>query len=183
MYEPFEPEGEERTTPTLPMWGTIDRTPVVSKARSSNYVPAPRPRQTIAAPVIDAPIVDTAAAWESRPSVIETGTPIHRSIATLIRATPVVLLLAVLGLPAAWYLTPEDWDWRILAICFVAGFALIGYLIIVLWDLEHNSPSSTERHRIDRAFSLKRQELRQTHELRRAIVESYLDHMNAEREE
>lgn len=40
MYEPFEPEDDDK--PTLPMWGTIDRTPTVAKGKRDTYVPAVR---------------------------------------------------------------------------------------------------------------------------------------------
>ena len=93
----------------------------------------------------------------------------------------IVVLLIVLGIPATWLLVGA-WDWM-LGIGIMGGFGLIGILGVTFLDLQWNSPSSTERHRIDRAYSLKRQELKQTHELRRAIVESYLDHLNAEQEE
>jgi len=174
MYESFEPEEDER--PTLPMWGTIDRSPTTrTSAPAANFVAPVSERRLPPAPYIDAPIVDTAAAWESKPSVIETGTPVHRAVATLIRSAPIVVLLIVLGVPATW-LVMGAWDW-VYGVAVMAGFGLVGILAVTYWDLEHNSPSSTERHRIDKAFQLKRQELRQTHELRRAIVEAYIDHL------
>lgn len=174
MYEPFEDEPD-----TLPMWGRVDRTPVTQKgATSSTFVAPARARRVLQTPMIDAPIVDTAAAWASTPTVQEVGTPIHRATATLIRSAPVVLLLIVLGAPVAWFSLGEwDWFW---AAAIMAGFGLIGTLGVLWLDLTWNSPSSTERHRIDRAFSLKRQELKQTHELRRAIVEAYIDHLGAD---
>ena len=167
---------DEDERSTLPMWGTVepDRAPIVthSPTRHTTRVLMKDPP---AMPMIEAPVVDTAGAWESKPTVQEIGTPVHRALATLIRSSPVVLLLIVLGIPAAWYVG-GGWDWW-LAIAIMGGFGLIGTLGVLWLDLTWNSPSSTERHRVDKAYLLKRQELRQTHELRRAIVEAYLDTM------
>ena len=175
MYE----DDDERQA--LPMWGTVepDRSPIVahSPTRHTTRILF-KDRPQVPAPVIDAPIVDTAAAWESMPTVQEIGTPVHRAVATLIRSAPVVLLLIVLGIPVTWFVA-DGWDW-FLAVAIMGGFGLIGTLGVLWLDLTWNSPSSTERHRIDRAYSLKRMELRQTHETRRALVEAYIDHLEGD---
>lgn len=172
MTTPFDPEPGEG----LPMWA---REPSVRVGNdTSRYVAALKPRRALQAPQVDAPVVDVAAAWESKPTVVETGTPIHRSIATLIRAAPIVVLLVILGAPVAWF-TLGEWNWA-WAVVFMAGMGLIGIMGVTLLDLQWNSPSSTERHRIDKAYSLKKQELKQTHDLRRAIVEAYINHLEGD---
>lgn len=167
---------------TLPMWGKVrpeEHEPTVAKSRPRAELVRPlRERPAMLAPVIEAPIVDTAGAWQSTPTVQEIGTPVHRSLATLIRSAPVVVLLIVLGAPLTWF-TVGGWDWA-WGVAIMGGLGLVGTLGVLWLDLTWNSPSSTERHRINKAFVLKRQELRQTHELRRVIVEAYIEHMEGD---
>jgi hypothetical protein len=163
------PENEQRT---LPMWGDSTQEPSyrVGKGRA-NYVAAPVYRQQMAAPVIDAEPTDVSGVWSSRSATMqEVGTPVHRALATLIRSTPIVVLLAILGIPTTWLV---GWDWM-LAVGIVGGFALVGSLGVLLIDLSWNAPGSTERHRVNKAYQLKRMELQQNHELRRDIVNAYL---------
>jgi hypothetical protein len=155
---------------SLPMW--------VKSAKASKFVEPLRESPSMLAPHIDAPIVDVAGAWDSKPTVQEIGTPVHRSVATLIRSAPVVVFLVVLGVPLAWWVN-DGWDW-VLGVAIMGGLGLIGTLGVLLLDLQYNSPSSTERHRIDKAAALKRQELKQTHELRRAVIEAWIERMEVE---
>ena len=120
----------------------------------------------------DAPAA-TGDAWRPMPTVKEIGTPVHRATATLIRAAPLIVLLFPATLALIWMLEVSAWwilpTW--------AGLGIAAYLAVVLMDLQHNSPSSTERHRINKAAQVETLKLRQAHELRRAIVEAWLKHM------
>jgi hypothetical protein len=128
------------------------------------------PQWMQAAPLVAANVDE---AWKTPETVAEIGSPANRAWSTVIRGLP----LLVLAMPAAWGLawaTGSGWG---LGLLFFAGLAVAAYLGIVLLDLQHNSPTSVERHRINQAARLKELELRQNHQLRRAIVESYLDRM------
>jgi hypothetical protein len=115
-------------------------------------------------------VVNVDPVWTPPETVSEVGTPVHRAWATLIRAAPLILLTLPVGLAIIWALDVW-WAWLI---PLWGGLGIMVYLAIVWLDLVHNSPSSTERHRINKAAKLKELELKQTHQLRRAIVEAYL---------
>lgn len=166
MYE------DDDETPTLPMWGTIDRAPVVSKIPHSTYVPARRDA-ALPAHLIDTQPTDIAGVWTPSAAVTETGTPVHRALATVIRAAPIMVLAAIVAVPLAWYVE-SGW---MLGLGIVGGGMLTGYLAVLWVDLSWNSPGSTEAKRIGAAYKLKRMELRNSHELRRAIVEAYIRNM------
>lgn len=166
MYE----EDDERQT--LPIWGTIDRAPVVSKIPHSTYVPARRDA-ALPAHLIDTQPTDIAGVWTPSAAVTETGTPVHRALATVIRAAPIMLLMAIVAVPLAWYIE-SGW---MLGLGIVGGLMLLGYLAVLWVDLSWNSPGSTEAKRISAAYRLKRMELKNGHELRRMIVEAYLDYL------
>lgn len=123
-------------------------------------------------------VANTDDAWRSPDSTAEVGSPANRAMATVIRGAPLLLLAIPAAVALAWLLG-AGWAW---GVAFFAGLAVAGYLLIVLLDLQHNSPFSTERHRINKAAELKRQELRDAHELKRAIVESYLKHLDGGRD-
>lgn len=168
MYEPFDSQPDDR--PSLPMWATTpDRSPSVQTGGSRNtFVPAPRVLQ---APTIDAAPTDIAGVWQPSAHVAETGTPLHRAYATVIRAAPIMLLMAIVAVPIAWYVE-SGW---MLGVAIVGLCTLIGYLGVLYIDLSWNSPGSTEAKRISAAYRLRRMELKQSHELRRAIVEAWLE--------
>lgn len=144
------------------------------------YLPRDQGREIVpwqpAAPPAEA---DVGEAWRPLPSVQEVGKPHDRALATVIRSGPLLALTLIASTGAVILLltgyTLTGW---LLLIPSAAGTA--AYLAIVLLDLEHNSPSSVERHRINQAAKLKGQQLRQDHELRRAIVEAWLRRMDRE---
>ena len=117
---------------------------------------------------------DTAEAWRPQPTVKEIGTPVHRATATVIRAAPLIVLLFPATLALVWLLDVSGW-W---ILPLWGGAAIAAYLAIVLMDLQHNSPSATERHRINRAAQVETLKAKQAHELRRTIVEAYLNHLD-----
>lgn len=174
MTVPFDDEEDDR--PALPMWA-VDRSPVVSKAPST-YVPARRERQ-LPAHVMDAQPTDIAGVWTPSAAVTETGTPVHRAMATVLRATPIMVLMAIVAIPLAWYVE-SGW---MLGLAIVGGLMLLGYMAVLWVDLSWNSPGSTEAKRISAAFRLKRMELKQGHELRRMIVESYLEYLGGKHDD
>ena len=112
--------------------------------------------------------------WTPAESVSEVGTPIHRAAATLVRAAPLIVLLFPATLALVWLLEVSGW-W---ILPMWAGLGIAAYLAIVLMDLQHNSPSATERHRINRAAQVETLKAKQAHELRRTIVEAYLNHLD-----
>lgn len=163
MYE----DGD--TAPALPMWAAPDRTPSVRVGSDrSTFVAAPR---VVQAPTIDATPTNIEGVWQPSAHVAETGTPIHRALATVIRAAPIMLLMAIVSVPIAWYIE-SGW---MLGIAIVGLCTLIGYLAVLYIDLSWNSPGSIEAKRISAAYRLRRMELKQSHELRRAIVEAWLE--------
>lgn len=171
MTEPFDAEEDDR--PALSMWA-VDRAPVVSKAPST-YVPARRERQ-LPAHVIDAQPTDIAGVWTPSAAVTETGTPVHRAMATVLRATPIMVLMAIVAIPLAWYVE-SGW---MLGLAIVGGLMLLGYMAVLWVDLSWNSPGSTEAKRISAAYRLKKMELKNSHELRRALIEAFIDHWSKE---
>jgi hypothetical protein len=116
-------------------------------------------------------VVQVAEVWRPTEAAAEVGTPTNRAAATVIRAAPLIVLLLPATAALVWLLKVSGWWllplWALLAVA--------AYLLIVWLDLVHNSPASTERHRINKAAHLKGLELRLNHELRRAIVQAYLD--------
>jgi hypothetical protein len=115
----------------------------------------------------------TAEAWRPLPSVKEVGTPQGRAVATLIRAAPLVVLLFPATLALIWFLDVSGW-W---ILPLWAGLGISAYLAVVWLDLVHNSPASTERHRVNQAARVKLAELKMNHELRREIVRSFIRHL------
>ena len=136
---------------------------------SEKHFVAPAPR-TPELRDIEGSSVDVSGIWSPSAHVAETGTPLHRALATVVRSAPIMVLMAVVAAPIAWFLQ-SGW---MLGLAIVGCCALAGYLAVLYLDLMHNSPGSTERHRINAATSIKRLELVQKHELRRTIVEAYL---------
>ena len=120
-------------------------------------------------------VADAGHVWQrSSDSVSEVGTPVHRATATVIRAAPLIVLLFPATLALVWLLDVSGW-W---ILPLWGGAAIAAYLAIVLMDLQHNSPSATERHRINRAAQVETLKAKQAHELRRTIVEAYLNHLD-----
>jgi hypothetical protein len=160
---------------TLPMWGTIEpheREPIVTHS-PTRHTRSIMFRDRTPAPVIEAAPTDISGVWQPSAAVTETGTPVHRAFATVIRAAPIMVLMAIVAIPLAWFVE-SGW---MLGLGIVALLTLAGYLMVLWVDLSWNSPGSTEAKRINAAYRLKRMELRNSHELRRAIVEAYIEHM------
>ena len=119
-------------------------------------------------------VIDVERVWTPSEATSEVGSPATRAWATVIRAAPLMLLMFPATLALIWMLDVSAW-WMFPLWALAACAA---YLAVVLMDLQHNSPFSVERHRINRASALKAMELRQAHELRRTIVEAYLRHLD-----
>lgn len=175
MTTPFEEDEGD----TLPMWSN-DRAPSYTVGnRRDTFVPAPRERLQVPAELLDAQQTDISGVWAVRSATVEeVGKPQDRAIATLIRAAPIVVILALLGVPLTW-VALGGWDW-IWGLTFIGVMALLGILAVTLMDLQWNSPSSTEVRRIDRAYQLKREEQRHRHDERRAIIDAFLKHNKEE---
>lgn len=160
-----------------------DLRPVVEVGRptsgplSDSWVPAKRVTGEIVPVELQPPaVVDVERAWQPLPTATEVGTPQGRAVATVIRAAPLVLLLFPATLALVWLL--EVSAWWLFPLWALSGLA--AYLAVVYMDLIHNSPASTERHRIDQAARVKMTELKQVHELRRMVVEAYLRRLDKE---
>lgn len=115
----------------------------------------------------------TGDAWRPQPTVREVGTPTHRALATLIRAAPLIVLALPVSVGLVWALGTW-WGWLLPLWGLISVAA---YLCLVLLDLTYNAPSATERHRINKAAQVETLKLRQAHELKRAVVEAWLKHM------
>lgn len=144
----------------------------VGPVRAPAYVAPARPFD---APQWDASPVDVTPVWQpGTGTVSEVGRPTDRAWATILRAAPVWLFAGPLCVAAVYLLDIRPWGWTV---PIWAGVSLVAHLLIVWVDLAWNSPGSVERHRVNAAARLKRTELQHAQELRRAIVEAYLDHL------
>lgn len=131
------------------------------------------------APQWDAAPIDVTPVWQpGAGTVSEIGRPTDRAWATILRAAPVWLFAGPLCVAAVYLLDIRPWGWTV---PIWAGVSLVAHLLIVWVDLAWNSPGSVERHRVNAAARLKRTELQHAQELRRAIVEAYLDHLEGGR--
>lgn len=162
-------ETEERG----PHWTRATRTYEVGPVRGDSFVPAPR---QIDLPRLDSAPMDVSGVWQPAGTIQEIGTPVSRALATVIRSAPLLILALPVSIALAWWLGARLWQWALLW----AGLSVAAYLAILWLDLVFNSPSAAERHRVNAATGLKRMELRHAQELRRAIVEAYLDHLDGD---
>lgn len=159
----------------VPASGEPDRAPVVTHGPPRERVIM---RDYPQAPSWDmAPVVIDQVWTPATGQVQEIGTPVSRALATILRALPIVVLLLPITAAGCWWLGVLFYEW----VLIFAGSGLAAYLFTVWLDLSHNSPGSVERHRINAAAGLKRLELLQGHELRRAALESYLEALERDR--
>ena len=162
---------------SLPMWGVEEsHEPSVMHGATRNTAQV-RVYREQAAPIVEGTPTDIAGVWTPSAAVTETGTPVHRAMATLLRAAPIMALMAALGVPVALWVQ-SDW---LIGIAIVVALPLAGYMAVMWMDLSWNSPGSTEAKRISAAYRLKRMELKNSHELRRALVEAWIEHMDGGR--
>ena len=152
--------------------------PVATSSRPQNFV----------APVSNKPELPTQLwtpvstgdmqIWQPGEAVREETSATDRSIGLLIRQLPLSIVWIVLAVTAAcvaWAVIPAWW-----ALVFGLGtFGVLSAGSFILFDRQERdySGSGLERHRINRAAELKRLELKQAHELKRAALDAYLDHL------
>ena len=170
--------GKPKAGPLADGW--IDARPQPTAVSRWDGAPLERVAGEIVRGVAEPPaVVDAGHVWQrAGDSVSEVGTPVHRALATLVRAAPLIVLLFPATLALVWLLEVSGW-W---ILPMWAGLGIAAYLAIVLMDLQHNSPSATERHRINKAAQVETLKAKQAHELRRTIVEAYLNHLNGGRD-
>ena len=170
---------DERTDAELATVEVERWQPVASSSRPvANFVPAVSNRPEVPAQLWQPVTSGDMSVWQPSESVREETNAVDRSVGLLIRQVPMfviwLILAAVAGL-IAWYVLP---GWA----SFIFGLAVLGVLsaasFLIMDRTERDySGSGLERHRINRAAELKRLELKQAHELKRAALNAYLDHL------
>lgn len=157
----------------------IEQSPVASSSRpQSNYIPALPARRPDLPPALWQPAPSaTSDAWRPTPAIIETSTPFERAKALMLRQLLLWCIWLILALAAALA------AFRFAAISGPAA-ALFGLAVFgaaaaasfIALDRAERSDSATglEKHRIDRAAELERLKLIQEHELRSAVIDSYI---------
>lgn len=145
-----------------------------------NYVRALTTKQSapIAYPVTDGAITQhtDGRAFEALPGVVETATPFWRSVAMVIRAIAPALLITALVLMAAWIVGVSD---EVAAGILVFGAILVGGFWLYTDKLERrDSAAGIEHHKIDAAADLARLREKNTHKLKRALVNNYIGSLN-----
>lgn len=169
----------------MKLWGTdtsaVSETwqPVASSSRPQmNFVSAESNRPEIPVQVWQPVSSGDMQVWQPGAAVDERTSAVDRSLGLLLRQLPLSIVWVILALTAAlvaWYVLP-GWG------AFIFGLAIFGMLSagsFILFDRQERdySGSGLERHRINRAAELKRLELKQAHELKRAALDAYLDHL------
>jgi hypothetical protein len=160
----------------------MDRTPVASSSRPASYVPAAPMRRPdpLAALWQPAPsgVVD---AWQPQRTIVETATPIQRAGALVMRQLLlwcIWLVLAVAAALAAWQFARIGGG--LAALFGLAVFGGCAAASFIALDRAERADSATglEKHRIEQAARLERLKLQQDHELKRAALEAYLEHLD-----
>ena len=153
--------------------------PVASSSRpQQNFVQAVSDKPQIPAQLWQPVSSGDLSVWQPSESVREETSAVDRSVGLLIRQLPLSIVWIVLAVTAAcvaWAVIPAWW-----ALVFGLGtFGVLSAGSFILFDRQERdySGSGLERHRINRAAELKRLELRQSHELKRAALDAYLDHL------
>lgn len=169
----------------MKIWGTDTSAvseswqPVASSSRpQQNFVPAVSNRPEVPVQVWQPVSSGDMQVWRPSESVREETSAVDRSVGLLIRQVPMFVVWLIISIVAglvAWYVLP-GWG------AFIFGLAVLGVLsaasFLIMDRTERDySGSGLERHRINRAAELKRLELRQAHELKRAALDAYLDHL------
>lgn len=177
----FEDDGDMLDMP--PRRVSVDEQRAAGMAHSNFVAPAPLARRESGPPVTlrdmrDMTTIEASRVYEPVASVREVGKPQDRAVATVIRAAPLVGLLFPATIALVWLLDVSAW-W-LFPLWALMGIA--GYLAIVLMDLQHNSPASTERHRINKGHDLDRLRVRLDHELKRDILDAWLRHLDKDGE-
>ena len=153
--------------------------PVSSSSRpQQNFVPAVNNSPQLPTQLWQPVTSGDMQIWQPGAAVDERTSAVDRSLGLLLRQLPLSIVWVILALTAAlvaWYVLP-GWG------AFIFGLAIFGMLSagsFILFDRQERdySGSGLERHRINRAAELKRLELRQAHELKRAALDAYLDHL------
>ena len=153
------------------------------RAAERNFVtPAPlatrQPTTIDQAPswAMQAQPLEVGQAWQPQPATKEATSAVDRAKGLRIRLTPFALLWAGVGLVlgvAVWLVAGTLPGAALLAVLAFAGLTGATYYKLNGQDYDH-SGAGVERLRITEAAQLQREQLEQTHELRRMALESYL---------
>ena len=165
---------EDQATVPVERWE-----PAASSSRpQANFVPAVTGKPEMPVQLWQPVTSGDMQVWQPSESVREETSAVDRSVGLLIRQLPLSIVWIVLAVTAAcvaWAVIPAWW-----ALVFGLGvFGVLSAGSFILFDRQERdySGSGLERHRINRAAELKRLELRQSHELKRAALDAYLDHL------
>ena len=157
----------------------VDRwEPVATSSRPTNFVAPVSNRPELPTQLWQPTTSGDMQIWQPGEAVREETSATDRSIGLLIRQLPLSIVWIVLATTAAlvaWAVIPAWW-----ALVFGLGtFGVLSAASFILFDRQERdySGSGLERHRINQAASLKRLELKQAHELKRAALDAYLDHL------
>lgn len=102
-------------------------------------------------------------------NVAESTSGKDRANATVIRTTPMTIILAVLSIGMmVQFKLALGWTMLIFAVLTIAGYWLLNRL-----DYDH-SPSGLERHRINQNVNIRRTELDHSYRLKYLALEAYL---------
>lgn len=132
-----------------------------------------RAKPAVAYPVNEhAPTVVVERVFDAQDGAQERTSGVDRSVALLIRMMPFTFVWAVLAVAVAW-----AFDGSVGGGFF--AFAVLSAATFVYLDRQERdySRAGLERHRIDTAASLKAMELQHTHQLRREMMNKYLEHL------
>ena len=170
---------DERTDTELATVPVERWEPVSSSSRpTQNFVPAASNRPEVPAQLWQPVSSGDMQVWQPSESVREETSAVDRSVGLLIRQVPMFVVWLIISIVAglvAWYVLP-GWG------AFIFGLAVLGVLsaasFLIMDRTERDySGSGLERHRINQAAKLKLVELKQAHELKRAALDAYLDHL------
>ena len=156
----------------------VERWPVASSSRPMNYVPATSDKPQIPVEVWRPVSSGDMQIWQPGAAVDERTSAVDRSVGLLLRQLPLSIVWVILAVTAAlvaWAVIPGWW-------ATVFGLGVFGVLSagsFILFDRQERdySGAGLERHRINQAASLKRLEMKQSHELKRAALDAFLDHL------
>lgn len=169
---------DDSTPEPAALWLELQR----QRAAAANFVapaaPLARRDQTIdVVPwAMQTTALDVGRAWEPLQGTKESTSAVDRARGLRIRLLPFLGLYGLAGVVVGgvvWYVAGIVPVAALLAVLTFAGLGISTYRRMNLDDYDH-STSGVERLRISEAAQLQREQLEQTHELRRMALESYL---------
>lgn len=181
-YDEFDPEtGESRAS----VWKR-------QHAERNFVTPTPAPLATRQPTTIDqapqwvtqAQPLDVGHAWQPQTAAKEATSAVDRAKGLQIRLWPFLLLYGLAGTVVGigvWLVAGSVPGAALAAVLVFAGMGIGTYRRMNLDDYDH-SGAGVERLRITEAAQLQREQLEQTHELRKMALEAYLETLERHQE-